>query len=157
MNSLMQQPQMQQPQMQQPQMQQPGNPQQPMPQAQVNDLHGHLSDREQSLDELIKKPDHELDLPALYGAAADLVTKHAESRGKMGASAIHVAAELASKDFPTKDKQGNPPPPEVIRKYLQDHFDKTVLMHAQLTAKLGGPRQQMPPQSMPQNQLTQPQ
>ena len=131
--------------------------QQPPTPEQIQDAHAHLSDMQKMLDELIKKPDSELSRSAIYGAAADMITKNRLTKGKMGISAIDAARELSSPDFP-KQEDG----PKEIRKFLQKYFDRAILNQAAISAKLGPPQspQSQPQQNMPPsppNQLQAPQ
>lgn len=136
-------------------------PPQPAPQQaaltpeQVAEAHAHLSDMQKTLAELIQTPDADLTVRHVMGAASDLVTKHRLTGGKRGASAIQVAQELASKDFPSEDEKGNPPSAAALRKFLQKHFDTAVLNQA-IVAHHFGPPQPAPAQPM-NNQLTNPQ
>jgi hypothetical protein len=143
-----------------PQQMQPPQAPPPTPQ-QISDAHAALQDMAQTLDKLIKTPDSDLTVRHVMGAASDLVTKHRLTGGKRGASAIQVAQELASKDFPGEDDKGNPPSAAALRKFLQKHFDNAVMNRAAVTAHFGPaqPAMQNAPAQMPPmagNQLTQP-
>ncbi len=109
---------------------------------QIQEAHGHLSDLQKTFDGLIKLPDSELNMKAIFDACADLVTKYQLSDGKRGAPATTIAAELSSPDFP----QGDPPPPKALRQFLQKYFDQFVSAQAKITSKFGAPQQQMPQQ-----------
>lgn len=106
---------------------------------QVQEVHDHLHDMQQTLNELIKKPDNELNTKSIFRAAADMVVKHQIHSGKKGIPAAAIASELSSPDFPKADQKGNPPPPAAVRTYLQNHFDQAVMHQAQLTQKFGPP------------------
>ncbi len=148
MNQLMQPQQMQQ----QPMGQQQSMPQQaqkppPSPE-QIQDLHQHLSYMQEMLDNLIKKPDNELNLRALFDGAADAVLEYQMSGGKKGVSPQIVAAEMSDPNFPTADS-----PASQIRQFLQGYFDKATISQATVSHLYGGPQQ--PPASPQQQQPTQ--
>lgn len=150
MANLLQQPQQQEmPQgmPQHPQPQQPPNPQQ------IQELHQHLSYMQEMLDNLIKKPDNELNLRALFDGAADAVLEYQMSGGKKGVSPQIVAAEMSDPNFPTADS-----PASQIRQFLQGYFDKTIVAQATTTHRFGGPQQQpLTPQQQQQPPSTSPQ
>lgn len=104
---------------------------------QVQEIHDHLHDMQDTLNGLLKLPDHELNTKSIFRAAADMVTKHQLHGGKRGIPAAAIASELSSPDFPKADNQGNPPSPQVIRAFLQNHFDQTVMNQAKITQKYG--------------------
>lgn len=140
MANLLQQPQQQGMPQGQP-MQQPQQP--PSPQ-QISDLHNHLSYMQEMLDNLIKKPDNELNLRALFDGASDAVLEYQMSGGKKGVSPQIVATEMSDPNFPTADS-----PASQIRQFLQGYFDKTIVAQATTTHRFGGPQQQP---STPQQQ-----
>jgi hypothetical protein len=135
---------------------------QPVPQKpqmspqQVQQAHEHISDTLQEFDKLLKLPDEDLTLGKVFGAAADLINKYKLSNHKRGADPLTVAKELSDPSFPREGENGEPPPPQAIRKFIQNHFDKHILTQANLTAMFGGPQMQSPaqmPQAQPNNQL----
>jgi hypothetical protein len=125
----------------------------PSPQ-QVQQVHEHLSELQEMLDKLIKLPDDDLTLKHLYRSASDLITNHRLSDGRKGLSAAEVVGELSKPGFPREDAQGNSPPPQAIRQYLQNQFNQAVKNQALITHRLGPPVQQIStPSPMGNNQL----
>ncbi len=106
----------------------------------VEQYHQNLSDMQETLKKLIRLPDDELDTKRIFGAASDLITEHQISRGQRGASAMEVAAELASPDFPKEKLNGQKPEAPELRKYLLNHFARITKIQAMLTMKMGPPQ-----------------
>ena len=137
MNQLMQPPPQQHMPQGQPMQQAPQQPQQPPSPQQIQDLHSHLSYMQQMLDGLIKKPDSELNLRALFDSASDAVIEYQDSGGKKGVSPQIVAAEMSDPNFPTANSSASQ-----IRQFLQGYFDKAIMAQATVTHGFGPPMQQ---------------
>jgi hypothetical protein len=122
-----------------------GQPQQPPSPQQIADLHNHLSYMQEMLDNLIKKPDNELNLRALFDGATDAVLEYQSSGGKKGVSPQIVAAEMSDPNFPTANSSASQ-----IRQFLQNYFNKAIISQATVTHRFGGPQQQQPMNSQPE-------
>jgi len=148
-NQLQQPPQMPQPAvgMQQPQMQggQSQMPPQQVTPEMVQEDHERLSYMQEMLNDLIKKPDNELNLRSIFDGASDMVLEYQTSGGKRGVSPQTIAAEMSDPDFPTADT-----PASQIRQFLQKYFDKSVMTQAAITHHFGPPQQPQQPEQPPQ-------
>lgn len=108
---------------------------------QVHDIHERIGEYQKMLDGLIKMPDDQLDLRAVFSTAGDMISKYSASGGKRGISAADIVKEISSPDFPTPDENGNQPPADAIRQFLQHYFDQSVMNQAKITAHMGGSMQ----------------
>ncbi len=147
MNQLMQQPQMQGGQPQMPQQQ----PQQVTPEM-VQESHEHFSYMQKMLDDMIKKPDNELNLRAIFDGASEMVLEYQMSGGKKGVSPQTIATEMSDPNFPTADSSASQ-----IRQFLQNYFDKSVMTQAAVTHHFGPPQQPQQSEQQPSPQAQEPQ
>ena len=136
--------QLQQPPQMQPMQGQPQQPQQVTPEM-VQEDHERLSYMQEMLNDLIKKPDNELNLRSIFDGASDMVLEYQTSGGKRGVSPQTIAAEMSDPDFPTADT-----PASQIRQFLQKYFDKSVMTQAAITHHFGPPQQPQQPEQPPQ-------
>lgn len=115
-----------------------------LPPDHLNQIHSHLSRMQMKIAKLIKLPDNELNLKALYGEMSDEIAQHQLSRGKEGSTAMQIVSEMTSPDFPKENAQGQQPTSKDIRAYLQKKFDQTALKQAVITNVFGKPPTQAP-------------
>lgn len=117
--------------------QQQGQPPPPPPSPQqIQDAHTSMKESLQTLDKLIKLPDDQLNFHRVIDSAADEVEKYQLSGGKIGMSAMAVAAEMSDPKFPNNDSSA-----QQIRQFLQGYFDKIIMAQATVTHKFGAPQQ----------------
>lgn len=100
----------------------PGNPQQS--QDQVDRAHEQLDYLGNKADELLALPDSDLTLGKVQSSIADIGAEHTVSNGRRGIPYQSGGAELAGPDFPRGGPNGEPPQPQELRQYIQNHRDK---------------------------------
>ena len=107
----------------------------------IQEIHDDSIQKQKMLDDLIKLPDDQLDLRAVFSAAGDMISKYASTGGKKGISAADIVKEISNPNFPVPDENGNQPSADTIRNFLQQYFDQSIMNQAKLTAHFGGPMQ----------------